>query len=92
MLTALGVPGKKQYELFKATLFGVAVCSSQFPPNQQQEAALQCAFNKIGVPLLTALINARDPEAAKAINNRVTLCELRLGFFVEREKSRERAF
>ena len=75
VLTALGWPGLKQFKLFQETLVGVAICKAQFAPNQQQEAALQCSFNKIGLPLLAAAINATSPDAAAVINNRVTLCE-----------------
>lgn len=81
VLTALGVPGLKQFQLFQQTLVGVAICKAQFPPAQQQEAALQCSFNKIGLPLLAAAINATGPDAAAVINNRVTLCEFGAWFF-----------
>ena len=96
VLTALGVPGLDQFKLFLETIVGVAVCKSAFPAGQQQEAALQCSFNKIGLPLLAAAVKARDPNAAATISNRVTLCELWCFFMLrerrerEREKERER--
>lgn len=91
VLTALGVPGLKQFQLFQQTLVGVAICKAQFSPAQQQEAALQCSFNRIGLPLLAAAINATGPDAAAVINNRVTLCEF--GFFLRsllREKKKKK--
>ena len=75
VLTALGVPGLDQYKLFLQTIVGVAVCKSAFPAGQQQEAALACSFNKVGLPLLAAAIKAKDANATATINNRVTLCE-----------------
>ena len=94
VLTALGVPGLDQFKLFLETIVGVAVCKSAFPAGQQQEAALQCSFNKIGLPLLAAAVKARDPNAAATISNRVTLCEWWCFFMLrerrEREKEKER--
>ena len=90
VLTALGVPGLDQFKLFLETIVGVAVCKSAFPAGQQQEAALQCSFNKIGLPLLAAAVKARDPNAAATISNRVTLCEWWCFFMLRERREREK--
>ena len=70
VLTALGVPGLQQFQIFQQALVGVAICQATLPADQQLQ---ECSFNKIGLPLLAAAIRAVNSDAVKAINKRVVL-------------------